>query len=370
MTLGRPDRQNPNTATEERTMHDDRSASSGSGRELAIEAEGLVKAFGDTKAVDGLDLAVPQGTVHGVLGPNGAGKTTTIRMLTTLLGIDAGWARVLGHDVATEAAAVRGRISLTGQFASVDEELTGIENLALIGRLMGFSKAQATVRGEQLLDAFALTDAAGKLVSEYSGGMRRRLDISSSIVVPPDLLFLDEPTTGLDPRSRNQVWDIVRVLVAEGATVLLTTQYLDEADQLADRIAIIDHGRVIAEGTSGSLKASVASGTFRIRVQEPGERAAAEQALQAVFDGPIELESDPTSVAVPNADPAKVPHALIALADAGVVVSEHALGQPSMDEVFLALTGHAPDAPAPDGGDAVGGDAVEPSHDEKAEVPA
>jgi ABC-2 type transport system ATP-binding protein len=349
-------------------MHDDRSAaSSGAGRELAIEAEGLVKAFGDTKAVDGLDLAVPQGTVHGVLGPNGAGKTTTIRMLTTLLGIDAGWARVLGHDVATEAAAVRGRISLTGQFASVDEELTGIENLVLIGRLMGFSKAQATSRGEQLLDAFGLTEAAGKLVSEYSGGMRRRLDISSSIVVPPDLLFLDEPTTGLDPRSRNQVWDIVRVLVAEGATVLLTTQYLDEADQLADRIAIIDHGRVIAEGTSGSLKASVGSGTFRVRVQEPSERAAAEQALQGVFDL-VELESDPTAVAVPNADPSKVPHALTALADAGVVVSEHALGQPSMDEVFLALTGHEPDADA-DAGDAAD-DGEAQAHDEKEGVPA
>jgi ABC-2 type transport system ATP-binding protein len=311
--------------------------------QLAIEAEGLVKAFGDTRAVDGLDLAVPQGTVHGVLGPNGAGKTTAIRMLTTLLGIDAGWARVLGHDVATEAAAVRGRISLTGQFASVDEELTGVENLVLIGRLLGLSKAQGRTRGEELLDAFGLTDAGDKMVSEYSGGMRRRLDIASSIVVTPDLLFLDEPTTGLDPRSRNQVWDIVRVLVGEGATVLLTTQYLDEADQLADRIAIIDHGRVIAEGTSGSLKASVGSGTFRVRVQDPAERPVAEQALLKALSVPVELESDPTALAVRNADASRVPAALLALADAGVTVTEHALGQPSMDEVFLSLTGHEPD---------------------------
>src|SRR5215213_6658707 len=222
---------------------------------LAVETDGLVKVFGDTRAVDGISLSVRAGTVFGVLGPNGAGKTTLIRMLATLLHPDAGTARVLGHDVVAEAQAVRRAVSLTGQFASVDEELNGQENLVLLGRLLGLSRGDATRRSRELLDAFRLGEAADKLVRDYSGGMRRRLDIAASIVVTPQLLFLDEPTTGLDPRSRNQVWEIVRVLVAEGTTVLLTTQYLDEADQLAERIAIIDHGKVIAEGTSGQLKA-------------------------------------------------------------------------------------------------------------------
>ncbi|HEY2997048.1 MAG TPA: ATP-binding cassette domain-containing protein, partial [Acidimicrobiales bacterium] len=204
---------------------------------LAIETEGLVKSFGETRAVDGVDLAVAAGTVYGVLGPNGAGKTTTLRMLATLLTPDAGTARVLGHDVVAEAAAVRAAVSLTGQFASVDEELTGRENLVLLARLLGFTRRPADERAGELLEAFGLADAADRGVATYSGGMRRRLDIAASIVVTPDLLFLDEPTTGLDPRSRNQVWEIIRVLVAAGTTVLLTTQYLEEADQLADRIA-------------------------------------------------------------------------------------------------------------------------------------
>jgi ABC-2 type transport system ATP-binding protein len=224
---------------------------------LAIETEGLVKRFGEKTAVDGIDLAVRSGTVYGVLGPNGAGKTTTIRMLATLLRPDGGSARVLGHDVVRDAAAVRGCVSLTGQFASVDEELTGRENLTLIGRLLGFAHRAAAARADELLDAFGIAEAADRLVKTYSGGMRRRLDIAASIVVTPELLFLDEPTTGLDPRSRNQVWEIVRVLVAAGTTVLLTTQYLDEADQLADRLAIIDHGRIIAEGTPDELKTRV-----------------------------------------------------------------------------------------------------------------
>ena len=221
---------------------------------LAIEATGLVKTFGETRAVDGVDLAVAPGSVYGVLGPNGAGKTTTIRMLATLLRPDAGTARVLGHDVVEEADAVRGLVSLTGQLASVDEDLTGRENLIMMARLLGFPRADAKARARDLLDAFGLAEAAGRLVKTYSGGMRRRLDLAASIVVTPQLMFLDEPTTGLDPRSRNQMWDTIRALAAAGTTVLLTTQYLDEADQLADRIAVIDSGKVIAEGTPGQLK--------------------------------------------------------------------------------------------------------------------
>src|ERR687889_1884456 len=247
--------------------------------DLAIEASGLVKSFGDNRAVDGVDLTVPAGTVYGVLGPNGAGKTTVVRMLATLLRPDGGSARVLGHDVVREADAVRSRVSLTGQFASVDEDLTGLENLVLIARLLGYSRKHSRVRASELLDAFSLAEAADRQVKKYSGGMRRRLDIAASIVVTPDLMFLDEPTAGLDPRSRNQVWDIVRALVAGGTTVLLTTQYLDEADQLADGIAVIDHGKVIAEGTPGQLKASVGSGALHVRLLDPQQRAEAERVL-------------------------------------------------------------------------------------------
>jgi ABC-2 type transport system ATP-binding protein len=312
---------------------------------LAIETQGLVKVFGDTRAVDGIDLAVPAGTVYGVLGPNGAGKTTTIRMLATLVHPTAGTARVLGHDVVAEADAVRSCVSLTGQFASVDEELSGRENLVLVGRLLGLGRRGAASRAAELLEAFGLADAADKLVREYSGGMRRRLDIASSIVVTPHLLFLDEPTTGLDPRSRNQVWDIVRVLVAEGTTVLLTTQYLDEADQLADRIAIIDHGRVIAEGTSGELKALVGGGTLHVRLADALERPTAERVLARALDGTVQLASDPTALSVGDVDAERVGAALLELAAAGVAVAELTLGQPSLDEVFLALTGHPADDP-------------------------
>jgi ABC-2 type transport system ATP-binding protein len=314
--------------------------------ELAIETEGLVKVFGDTRAVDGVDLAVKAGTVFGVLGPNGAGKTTTIRMLATLIRPDGGTARVLGHDVVKEGPAVREKVSLTGQFASVDEELNGRENLVLIGRLLGFGRKAAEERAAELLEAFALTDAAEKLVRDYSGGMRRRLDIASSIIVTPELLFLDEPTTGLDPRSRNQVWDIVRVLVAEGTTVLLTTQYLEEADQLADRIAIIDHGRVIAEGTSGQLKSRVGSGSLRLSLQDPDHRDVAERILGGVLGTPVQRGSDPGSLIALASDPDLVARVLVELSAAGVPVGELSLGQPSLDEVFLTLTGHPAEAVA------------------------
>ncbi len=310
---------------------------------LAIETHGLVKCFGDTRAVDGIDLAVPTGSVFGVLGPNGAGKTTTIRMLATLLAPDAGTATVLGHDVVTEADAVRAAVSLTGQFASVDEELSGWENLVLLGRLLGFSRADADERANELLDAFGLADAAQRLVKHYSGGMRRRIDIASSLVIRPALLFLDEPTTGLDPRSRNQVWEIVRVLVADGATVLLTTQYLEEADQLAERIAIVDHGRVVVEGTSAELKARVGSGALHLKVADPVDRDHARQVLDRALDETVMLDADPVALVVPAARSEEVAVALAALAQAGIVVAELSLGQPSLDEVFLALTGHPAD---------------------------
>jgi ABC-2 type transport system ATP-binding protein len=308
---------------------------------LAIETHGLTKSFGPTRAVDGVDLRVAAGTVYGVLGPNGAGKTTTIRMLATLLRPDAGTARVLGHDVVDDADAVRSCVSLTGQFASVDEELTGRENLVLIARLLGLGKGAAATRANELLEAFGLAEAGDRLVKEYSGGMHRRLDIASSIVISPELLFLDEPTTGLDPRSRNQVWEIIRVLVAEGTTVLLTTQYLDEADQLADRIAIIDRGRVIAEGTSGELKAKVGSGALHVRVRDPEQRGAAHEVLSRALDEPVTLGSDPSALtAQGGATHERVARALVDLSAAGIEVTEFNLGQPSLDEVFLALTGH------------------------------
>ncbi|MFZ2178472.1 MAG: ATP-binding cassette domain-containing protein [Rhodococcus sp. (in: high G+C Gram-positive bacteria)] len=305
----------------------------------AIETRGLVKRFGSTHAVDGLDLTVPLGGVYGVLGPNGAGKTTAIRMLATLLPIDGGSATVLGHDVATEAEAVREKVSLTGQFASLDEDLTGAENLLLLGRLFGYSRAAARSRSEQLLHAFGLVEAGNRQVKKYSGGMRRRLDIAAGIIVTPEMIFLDEPTTGLDPRSRNQVWEIIRALVSGGTTVLLTTQYLDEADQLADRVAVIDHGRVIAEGTTGELKASVGSGAVHVRVTDPTTRSAAATVLRAVLGVPVIEESDPAAISARIDDSSRVSRALPALDDAGIAVSTFALGQPTLDEVFLSLTG-------------------------------
>jgi ABC-2 type transport system ATP-binding protein len=306
---------------------------------LAIEASGLVKSFGAVHAVDGVDLAVRRGSVYGVLGPNGAGKTTTIRMLATLLRPDAGSARVLGHDIVREADTVRGLVSLTGQLASVDEDLTGRENLILLARLLGLRRADAKTRATELLEAFDLAEASGRLVKHYSGGMRRRLDIAASIVVTPRLMFLDEPTTGLDPRSRNQVWDIIRSLAAAGATILLCTQYLDEADQLADGIAVIDHGRVIAEGTPTQLKASVGSGSLHVRLLDSEQRPEAERLLAQEL-GTVHLERDPAALSAPCGDADRAAEAVAELARSDVRIAGFSLGQPSLDEVFLALTGH------------------------------
>jgi ABC-2 type transport system ATP-binding protein len=313
--------------------------------DLAIETQGLVKVFGEHRAVDGVDLRVPAGTVYGVLGPNGAGKTTTVKMLATLLRPDGGEARVFGKDVRKDADEVRSRVSLTGQYASVDEDLTGTENLVLLGRLLGHSKGAARDRSGQLLEAFGLTEAADKQVKNYSGGMRRRIDIAASILNTPDLLFLDEPTTGLDPRSRNQVWDIVRAVVAQGTTVLLTTQYLDEADQLASRIAVIDHGRVIAEGTKGELKASVGSGAVHLRLRDAVQRPDAEKVLAQVLGADVVLEADPVALTArvngagsELSAAEQAARALAELARTGITVDNFSLGQPSLDEVFLALT--------------------------------
>ncbi|RAO26564.1 ATP-binding cassette domain-containing protein [Micromonospora saelicesensis] len=314
---------------------------------LAIEAEGLTRSFGDTRALAGIDLQVPAGTVYGLLGPNGAGKTTAVRVLATLLRPDGGSARVFGHDVVTEADKVRSRVSLTGQYASVDEDLTGTENLVLLARLLGLRKPAARERAAALLAAFGLTDASDRQVKKYSGGMRRRIDIAASILNTPDLLFLDEPTTGLDPRSRNQVWEIVRAVVSHGTTVLLTTQYLDEADQLAGRIAVVDHGRVIAEGTPGELKSSIGSGTVHLRLRDPAQRPEAERVLREALDVPVQLAADPVALTARVGEAgtdldasAQAARALSDLARAGIVVDNFSLGQPSLDEVFLALTDH------------------------------
>ena len=315
---------------------------------LAIQANALAKRFGAARALEGIDLAVAPGTVYGLLGPNGAGKTTTVRILATLLAPDGGSARVLGHDVVREASAVRRRIALAGQSATVDDDLTGAENLVLLGRLAGLGRKAAKGRAAELLAAFGLDKTAARQVKAYSVGMRRRLDLAASIIVRTQLYFLDEPTTGLDPASRAQVWDITRSISAGGATVLLTTQYLDEADQLADRIAVIDQGRVIAEGTPGELKASAGAGTLRVRLADPAQRPEAGQMLTRLLGVPVQTVADPAALAarIPVGTAARsaseqVTAALSGLAGAGIAVSELSLGQPSLDEVFLALTGHS-----------------------------
>jgi ABC-2 type transport system ATP-binding protein len=305
---------------------------------LAIETLQLQKRYGETRAVDGISLSIPRGSVYGLLGPNGAGKTTTIRMLTTLIRPDGGSARVLGHDLVTEAAQVRAKVGVTGQFASVDEDLTGRENLVLFSRLLGFSWRGARERADQLLAGFDLAEAARRQVRTWSGGMRRRLDIAASLIVTSEILFLDEPTTGLDPRSRNQVWDVVRAIAAAGTTVMLTTQYLEEADRLADRMAVIDHGKVIAEGTSRELKASVGGRALHLKLLDPTQREAAATILKAVL-GEAHDGTEPEDLNAKVTREELVPQALAQLSAGGIGIAEFALTQPSLDDVFLAITG-------------------------------
>lgn len=309
----------------------------------AIETNALTKVFGETKALNGIDLRIRKGSVYGLLGPNGAGKTTTIRILATLLKPDGGSATVLGHDVVRDGHQVRSKVSLTGQYASVDEDLTGHENLVLVGRLLGLGWSAARGRAGELLEAFDLTEAAGRQVQTYSGGMRRRIDIAASLVSIPEILFLDEPTTGLDPRSRNEVWDLVRRIAAEGTTVLLTTQYLDEADRLAERLAVIDHGRVIAEGTSNELKASVGSNALHVRLATPDHRARALEVVTRVLGDGVLPSTDPTEITARLANTGQGAAVLAALSETGIDIAQFSVGSPSLDEVFLALTGHPAD---------------------------
>jgi ABC-2 type transport system ATP-binding protein len=312
--------------------------------EPAIVVSGLRKSFGDVRALDGVDFEVATGSVLGLLGPNGAGKTTAVRVLATLLKPDAGSARVAGLDVVAEAAALRERIGLAGQYAAIDENLTGLENLVMVGRLYGMARATANVRGLELLGRFDLLDAARRPAKTYSGGMRRRLDLAAALVAKPPVLFLDEPTTGLDPRSRLELWTTIEELVAEGTTVLLTTQYLDEADRLADSIAVIDRGRVIAKGTPDELKDRV--GGERLEVHLAADAAAAQRAVAALApmsDDAPGIEGDTVRLTV-RGRTGVIVEAVRRLDDAGVEVADLALRRPTLDDVFLSLTGHAAEA--------------------------
>ncbi|MFF0658347.1 ATP-binding cassette domain-containing protein [Micromonospora tulbaghiae] len=306
----------------------------------AVLADGIRKTYGRTTALDGLDLAVPAGTVYGVLGPNGAGKTTAVRILTTLLRFDAGRARVAGYDVATDPDRVRAAISLTGQYAAVDEVLSGRQNLVLFGRLRRLSARRARRRAEELLDRFGLTEAADRSAGGYSGGMRRRLDLAASLVVAPRVLFLDEPTTGLDPRSRNGLWTAVRELVDDGTTVLLTTQYLQEADHLADRVCVIDTGRVVAEDTPERLKARIGADRLELVVRDTADLPAAAALVERATGAAVAVDAELRRVDAPVADRIAVLTAVLrALDDAGVAVEDVLVRRPTLDEAFLRLTG-------------------------------
>ena len=306
----------------------------------AIAIDGLVKTFGSLHALNGITMEVAEGTVHGLLGPNGAGKTTTVRVLSTLLRPDGGSATVGGYDVVRQAEQVRRLIALTGQFAAVDEYLTGRENIAMVGRLLGMARAQAFARADELLELFRLTDAAEKPVKAYSGGMRRRLDLAVSLTGEPRFLYLDEPTTGLDPRARRQVWDLIEGLADGGATVLLTTQYLDVADKLSDRIAVIDAGSVVAEGTPDELKETVGGRVVEVRVADDAGIGPAAKVLSTLTGAEPGIDRGARLLTAAIAETRMLAKATRALEDAKVEVDEIALRRPSLDEVFLALTGH------------------------------
>jgi ABC-2 type transport system ATP-binding protein len=313
--------------------------------EHAIVVRGLAKAFGDVRALGGVDLKVRTGTVLGLLGPNGAGKTTLVRVLATLLTPDSGTATVVGLDVVADAAALRHRIGLAGQYAAVDENLTGLENLTMVGRLYGAKRSEAKARGRELLERFDLVDAGGRATSTYSGGMRRRLDLAAALVAKPPVLFLDEPTTGLDPRSRIGLWETIEGLVADGATVLLTTQYLDEADRLADSIAVIDHGQVIAQGTSDELKDRVGGERVEVSLEAAADAPAAIRELQPMAEG--EVTSRESTVIVPvRSRRGVLVEAVQLLSAAGVGIEDVNIRRPTLDDVFLSLTGHAAEEPA------------------------
>src|SRR5215218_9991887 len=315
------------------------------GDQPAISVRGLVKSFGEVRALDGIDLEVPSGTVLGVLGPNGAGKTTTVRILATLLKPDAGSARVAGLDVAADAGALRARIGLAGQYAAVDEHLTGLENLVMVGRLYGKDRRAAAARARELLERFELSDAAERVAKTYSGGMRRRLDLAAALVAEPPVLFLDEPTTGLDPRSRVGLWETIEGLVADGTTVLLTRQYLDEAERLAHRIAVIDRGRVIADGTADELKDRVGGERLEVHLSDPGAADAAAAALAPMSAEAPQHEGETVRLPVERRAGA-IMEAVRRLDEAGVEVQDLGMHRPTLDDVFLALTGHGADTDA------------------------
>jgi oleandomycin transport system ATP-binding protein len=321
---------------------------------IVIEAEGLTKRFGSTQALADVDISAESGQVLALLGPNGAGKTTIVRILSTLLRPDSGRASICGYDVVSDAVQVRQLIALTGQYASVDDELTGTENLIMICRLLGLSRLAARARARDMLERFDLADAAGRAVKTYSGGMRRRLDLAASLLGEPDVLFLDEPTTGLDPRGRSQMWDTIREVLAGGATVLLTTQYLEEADELADKIAVIDHGNVVASGTPTELKARVGSQTLQVRAVDRTCTQQVADAVGLVVGTRPDISADTGLVTATIGDPALLPAVVRLLDDLGIVAAELALRLPSLDEVFLTLTGHPAEdtdaeSAAPDG---------------------